>query len=361
MPQKGSVLVAMSGGVDSSVACLMLMEQGYSIIGATFRTWDYIAEGCLAKNTGCCSIEAIHDAAAFAAHNRFEHHVLDFRDSFRKLVIDNFVDEYQAGRTPNPCVICNAKIKWGLLLEKAKELGCSHIATGHYAGIGMQHGRFFLKTARDLEKDQTYFLWQLTSEQLSKTLFPLSRYTKNQIKAMALEAGYKQLSSKRESQEICFVPDNNYCGFITKEYPQVMSQINEGELLDTMGNTIGKHRGYIHYTIGQRKGIGYAAGHPLYVINIDANRNTLTLGTKEELYRDQLTVSGLTLNKYDDFTCLENIIVKIRYNSKGTEAVLTKEGNRVHVVFQLPVMAVTPGQSAVFYEGTDLIGGGIIE
>ncbi|MCK9611485.1 MAG: tRNA 2-thiouridine(34) synthase MnmA [Bacteroidales bacterium] len=361
MPEKGRILVAMSGGLDSSVSALLLQKKGYEIVGATFRTWDYITESCNAKNNGCCSIEAIHEASAFSAENGFEHHILDFRQDFRKIVIDDFVNEYRAGRTPNPCVTCNAKIKWGLLLEKAKELGCAQIATGHYACIGNNSDRYFLKKAVDKDKDQTYFLWQLTSEQLSKTIFPLGSYRKKQIREMASDLGFSKLSSKRESQEICFIPQNDYAEFIEREYPTVMNSIGEGDLLDTHGNIIGRHKGFIHYTIGQRKGLGFAAGYPLYVKQTDALKNTVTLAKREELFSNELFASGLNFTKYEDFEHFENITTCIRYNDKGTKSSIIKKEGNVHVIFEEPVLAITPGQSVAFYEGKNLIGGGIIK
>jgi tRNA-uridine 2-sulfurtransferase len=361
MSHNKRILVAMSGGLDSSMASLLLKEQGFHVIGGTFRTWDYISEGCLAKNTGCCSIEAIHEASSFASANDFEHHVLDMREQFRSEVIDPFVSEYSSGRTPNPCVVCNSKIKWGLMLRKAEELGCQYIATGHYAGIREKNGKYRLTNAKDQDKDQTYFLWQLTSEQLSRTLFPLSHYTKPQIRQMAEKLGFTRLSSGRESQEICFIPDNNYRKFIQDEYPDVMKNVHHGDVYDMNGNIIGQHKGFINYTIGQRKGLGIAVGEPAYVTAINPAENTITLGRKEDLLVDNLIVSNYNLNGFDEIPETFEAEVKIRYNTQRVHAMIRLEGNLLLVSFTQNVSAVTPGQSAVFYQQDECIGGGIIE
>lgn len=355
------VLLAMSGGLDSSMAAILLQKQGYEIIGATFRSWDYISESCLAKKTGCCSIDAIHEAGTFAQSLGFEHHILDFRKEFKDVVIQNFVSEYAAGRTPNPCVLCNSKIKWGLMLEKADELGCDYIATGHYAGIRKVNDSYVLVNATDWHKDQTYFLWQLTSGQLGRTLFPLYGYTKAQIKQMAHQEGFVQLSEKRESQEICFIPDNNYRNFIKNEFPEMFESIKEGNVLDAGGRVIGKHKGFLNYTIGQRKGLGIAMGEPAYVTQIDPQSNTIRLGQKTELLTDTLTVRDFILNKYSEIPKQFEAEVKIRYNTQRVHALIEHQENTLSVRFEKKVSAVTPGQSAVFYQGDECIGGGIIQ
>ncbi len=355
------VLLAMSGGLDSSVAAILLQNQGYEIAGATFRSWDYISDNCLAKNTGCCSIDAIHEAQTFAHNLGFEHYILDLRKEFKDVVIQNFVSEYAAGRTPNPCVLCNSKIKWGLMLEKADELGCDYIATGHYAGIRKVNNRNVLVNATDSHKDQTYFLWQLTSEQLGRTLFPLYSYTKSQIRQKAYQKGFVQLSEKRESQEICFIPDNNYRNFIKNEFPEMIKSLKEGDVIDATGRVIGKHKGFLNYTIGQRKGLGISMGEPAYVTHIDPQSNTIRLGQKSELLTDTLTVRNFILNKYTEIPKQFEADVKIRYNTQRVQALIENQGNTLSVRFEKKVSAVTPGQSAVFYQEDECIGGGIIQ
>jgi tRNA-uridine 2-sulfurtransferase len=360
MDTSRKVLMAMSGGLDSSIAAILLQNQGYEIVGATFRTWDYISESCLAKNTGCCSIDSIQEASGFAEERGFPHFVLDLRNQFKKLVIEDFVSEYASGHTPNPCVVCNAKIKWGIMLEKAEELGCGYIATGHYAGIREYNGNFLLTNAADTDKDQTYFLWQLTSAQLKRTLFPLSGYNKDKVRQLATEYGFTRLSSKRESQEICFVPDNNYRNFIATEYPEIETFSVPGEIFDTKGKFIGMHKGFMNYTIGQRKGLGVAVGEPAYVVSIDPACNRIVIGSKEDLLTETIQVRDFNINKYSEIPGLFEAEVKIRYNTHRVASVVEHNNSKLIVRFRDSVSAATPGQSAVFYQGDECIGGGII-
>jgi len=360
MTEKNKVLMAMSGGLDSSMTAIMLQQQNYEVIGATFRTWDYISESCLAKNTGCCSMDSIHEASAFAGERGFQHFVLDLREQFKKLVIEDFVSEYASGHTPNPCVVCNAKIKWGLMLEKADELGCRYIATGHYAGIREYNGTFLLTNATDTEKDQTYFLWQLTSDQLRRTLFPLSGFTKEKVRQLAAEHGYTKLSTKRESQEICFIPDNNYRNFIATEYPEIETISAPGEIFDTKGKFIGMHKGFMNYTIGQRKGLGVAVGEPAYVVSTDPANNRIVIGSKEDLLTGKIHVRDFNLNKFSEIPQHFEAEVKIRYNTHRVAALVEYNNSKLIVRFREKVSAATPGQSAVFYQDDECIGGGII-
>ncbi len=357
---KGRVLIAMSGGIDSSVAAILLKEQGYDLVGVTFRTWDYISKGCWEKETGCCSMDSIQEAKLMAEKLGFEHHVLDIRKEFNDFVINNFVDEYLAGRTPNPCVSCNSHIKWGEILKKADSLGCEFVATGHYAQIRNENGRYILSKGVDLSKDQSYFLWSLTQDNLKRTMFPLGGYLKPEIREIALERGFEKLSKKRESQEICFIPDNDYRKFLTERIPDINEKIGEGNFVDVEGKILGKHKGYPFYTIGQRKGLEIAVGHPLYVVNIDVETNTVILGLREDLLNNEMSVDNINLIKYDKIEGEIDSVTKIRYRDNGAPAVIKQEGDILKFNFFEKVSAIAPGQSAVFYEGDDVIGGGLI-
>jgi len=357
---KQKVFIAMSDGLDSSIAAVLLLEQGCELVGATFRTWDYISDSCLAKNTGCCSVDAIHNAGKFAENHGFEHHVVDLREEFKSIVISDFINEYLEGRTPNPCVVCNAEIKWGSLLKKADELNCDYIATGHYAGIREKDGSHFLINAKDDTKDQTYFLWKLTSEQLKRTLFPLSGYTKDEVRKIAVERGFNTLAKKRESQEICFIPDNDYRKFLTDNVPDIQERIGEGNIVTKDGTIIGKHKGYPFYTIGQRKGLNIPMGVPVYITKIDKYTNTIVIGSREDLTGWSFEVKNVVFNQHVDFSKEGLYKVKIRYNSKPVHCIIKKEEQKVSVFLNEAVYAVTPGQYAVFYHDDELVGGGTI-
>lgn len=361
MSKKGRVLVAMSGGVDSSIAALLLKEQGYEVIGITMKTWDYGSSCVTPKETGCCSLDSINDARALAVKLGFPHYVIDFKKEFENKIISNFIEEYIAGRTPNPCVLCNKLIKWNDLLAKADTLDCEYIATGHYAKLMFENDRYFLRKGIDDSKDQTYVLWGLSQENLKRTIFPLGDMLKSDIKEMAKEAGFDFLAKKSESYEICFIPDNDYRKFLKNRIPELEDKLNGGDFLDKQGKVLGKHNGYPFYTIGQRKGLVIAVGTPLYVNKIDAVANTVTLGGREELMSDELTVSDFNLMKYEHINGLKDITTKIRYKDKGAFSTLNEENNKIFIKFVEKVSAITSGQSAVFYEGNDLIGGGIID
>ncbi len=354
------VLMAMSGGIDSGVSAMLLKEQGYELVGVTFRTFDSITESCMAREKGCCSVDSIFEAKHLAEQLGFEHHILDARDTFRKTVIQNFIDEYLQCRTPNPCVLCNPVIKWGMLLQMADELGCEKLATGHYARIGREGNRCFLRKGKDTLKDQTYFLWKLTSENLSRTLFPLGDLTKTEVRALAAEHGFVKLSQKKESEEICFVPDNNYRNFLKENVPDLEERMRPGKFVSTEGKVLGRHEGTYNYTIGQRRGLGIALGTPAYVVALDAARNRVVIGDKEDLMKQSLLVRDLNITKYADITDGMVVDCRIRYRSQGVTARLYREDEAVRVEFDAPVESVTPGQSAVFYEGDDVVGGGII-
>lgn len=360
MSKQGKVLVAMSGGIDSSVTAMMLHEQGYEVIGITMKTWDYESSGSNKRETGCCSLDSINDARSIAVNFGFPHYILDIRGEFGEYIINNFVQEYLAGRTPNPCVLCNTHIKWEALLKRADMLDCEFIATGHYAQLRNENGRRVIFKGVDEKKDQTYVLWGLSQESLNRTFFPLGGFRKDEIRKMAKEAGFIDLANKSESYDICFVPDNDYRAFLKHRMPELEAKVEGGNYL-YKGKTVGKHRGYPFYTIGQRKGLDIALGDPVFVKEIIPETNTVVLGDKEDLEEIQLTVRDYNLIKYaslpDDFTAL----TKIRYKDPGAMATIHTNQDKLNVVFHTPVTGVAPGQSAVMYEGDDLIGGGIID
>jgi tRNA-uridine 2-sulfurtransferase len=361
MSRKGKVLVAMSGGIDSTITALMLQDQGYEVIGITMKTWDYATSGSSKKETGCCNLDSFNDARMAAVQHGFPHFVLDIRDEFGTAVIDNFVEEYLAGRTPNPCVMCNTHIKWRALLKRADALDCEFIATGHYAFIRQhENGRYFLSKGVDELKDQSYVLWGLQQDLLSRTLLPLGKHKKPEIRQMAIDYGYLELAKKSESYEICFVPDNDYRGFLKKKIAGLETTVEGGHFVDAGGNIIGKHRGYPFYTIGQRKGLDIAFGKPVYVTAIHPENNTVVLGDEKDLAGSSLMVSGLNLQKYETITDGMEVLTKIRYKDKGALSNIYSEGNQLRVHFYDPVKSIAPGQSAVFYEGDDVVGGGII-
>jgi len=360
MSKKGRVLVAMSGGIDSSLAAVMLHEQGYEVIGMTMKTWDYQTSGGSKKETGCCSLDSINDARNIAVNLGFPHYIVDIREEFGDYVIDHFTNEYLNGRTPNPCVLCNTHIKWDSLLRRANKLGCDYIATGHYANVREENGRYVISKGKDEHKDQSYALWGISQESLSRTFFPLGNLHKSEIREMATEKGFHELVKKSESYEICFVPDNDYRGFLKRRVEGLEEEVSGGEFVLEDGTVVGTHKGYPFYTVGQRKGLGIALGYPVYVTEIQKDKNRVVLGTFDELARDGMYVRQLTLQKYAQLDDRLDTVTKVRYNDEGTPAVIEQVGDTMKVFFGKGVHAIAPGQAAVFYEGNDVIGGGWI-
>jgi tRNA-specific 2-thiouridylase len=361
MSKHGRILVAMSGGIDSSLAAVLLHEQGYEVIGMTMKTWDYASSGGNKKETGCCSLDSINDARNIAVNLGFPHYILDIRNEFGDYVIDHFTGEYLEGRTPNPCVLCNTHIKWDALLRRADKLDCEFIATGHYANIRQENGRHIISKGVDTWKDQSYVLWGVSQESLARTQLPLGHLKKTEIRAMATEKGFYDLVNKSESYEICFVPDNDYRGFLKRRVEGLEDRVRGGNFVMQDGKVVGQHEGYPFYTIGQRKGLGIALGRPVFVTEIRKDTNEVVLGEEKDLERDGMMVGKLVMQKYENLIGrpLETV-TKVRYKHEGSPAEIIQEGEKMKVIFHEPVTGIAPGQAAVFYEGDDVVGGGWI-
>ena len=360
MSGKGKVLMAMSGGIDSSVSAMLLHDMGYEVIGITMKTWDYASTSSSGKETGCCNLDSMNDAREIAVQKGFPHYILDIREEFGDSVIDNFVSEYMAGRTPNPCVMCNTHIKWDALYKRAEMLDCDFIATGHYARIRHENGRYIVSKGIDETKDQSYVLWGLPQELLSKTIFPIGGYRKSEIRDMARKMGFEDLANKNESYEICFIPGNNYREFLKGRVPDLEEQLSGGKFVSREGEVLGEHKGYPFYTIGQRKGLEIAFGEPRYVTGIDPDSNTVVLGTFDDLKKQEMFVRDVNLIKYASITDGMEAVTKIRYKDPGSHSTVSLVNGSVKVTFHKGVNAIAPGQSAVFYEDDDVIGGGFI-
>ena len=360
MKENKTVVVGMSGGVDSSLTAALLKERGYDVIGVTMRLADESRD--FAENDrGCCSLSAVDDARRVCEIIGIPHYVMDFKALFREKVIDHFLAEYAACRTPNPCIDCNRYVKFGGLLQRAFELGANFVATGHYARIEQNEaGRWLLKKGIDVQKDQAYALYHLDQHSLAHFLMPLGDFHKTETRRMAEERGLP-VAHKPDSQEICFVPNDDYKTYLKEKEPECL---HPGNIVDTEGHVLGHHAGVPLYTIGQRKGLGIAAEHPLYVVRLDPAKNEVVVGGAGDVFAKGLIASDLNWIAIDALTAPMHVTAKVRYGKREGVATVApmEDGNgRVRVIFSEPQRAVTPGQSVVFYDGDVVVGGGIIE
>ena len=356
---KPKVVVGMSGGVDSSEAACLLKEQGYDVIGVTMQIWQDEETDVQEENGGCCGLSAVDDARRVAWELGIPYYVMNFKEEFKRQVMDYFVEEYRKGRTPNPCIACNRYVKWESLLKRSLDIGADFIATGHYARVEkLDNGRYALKTSVTARKDQTYALYNLTQDQLAHTLMPVGAYEKDEIRRMAKDQNLP-VAHKPDSQEICFIPDQDYAGFIEKTTGE---KAEEGNFVDLQGNVLGRHRGIIHYTVGQRKGLNLSMGYPVFVVEIRPDTNEVVIGKGEDVFSDTLRCSGVNWMAVDGLHGREmRVKAKIRYSHPGAECVIRQIGpDVVECKFDQPQRAITPGQAVVFYKDSYVVGGGTI-
>lgn len=356
--EKKRVVVGMSGGVDSSVAAWLLKEQGYEVIGITMQIWQDEEEKIQEENGGCCGLSAVEDARRVAAKLDIPYYVMNFKREFKESVIDYFIDAYIGGRTPNPCIACNRYVKWESLLKRSMDIGADYIATGHYARVEqLSNGRYAVRTSATGKKDQTYALYNLTQDQLRRTLMPVGGYTKEEIREIAMKMDLP-VAHKPDSQDICFVPDGDYASFIEK---MTDCQFPQGNFVLADGTVVGRHKGIIHYTVGQRKGLGVAMGYPVFVLAIRPETNEVVLGKAEESFSRYVRANHINFMSVEDLKEPKRVWAKIRYNHKGAWCIVERVGNdEILCTFEEPLRAAAPGQAVVLYDGEYVLGGGTI-